>query len=244
VEAGQIADSPYLVKFQLRGESIWRQRGREVHLRPGDFVIASQAEPYQLTFPGDYEMPVLAVGVSTMRHLVPDPQRFLGVRMSGEDADCGLLSGFVAQVAARMDRLQEPFVSRVEANILDLLGGVLAARSGGVGLTAAQQRSRIQAYVDRHLHDHALGPTSIAAAFSMSTRTLHALFEHEPMSIGRYIKAARLESVRRALSDEALRRGRSLTELALDAGFYDLSHMSRSFRDQYGLSPRDYLTRD
>ena len=137
-EVGRLRATPYLVKFQLRGESLWRQRGREVHLKPGDFVIASMAEPYQLVLPGEYEMPVLALDPKTMRHLDPDPERFLGHRMSGQDADCGLLSSFVAQVVSRMDRLREPMISRVEANILDLLGAVLAARSATATLRAAR----------------------------------------------------------------------------------------------------------
>ena len=240
-EVGRLSVAPYLVKFQLRGESIWRQRGREVHLRPGDFVIASMAEPYQLVLPGDYEMPVLALDVTTMRHLDPDPDRFLGQRMSGQDADCGLLSSFVAQVVTRMSRLQEPMISRVEANILDLLGAVMAARSGTAALTSPQQLARIRAYIDHHLHDRMLGPQMIASAFSISTRSLHALFADEPLSVSRYIKVQRLEACRRALEDPAIRRQRTLTDLAHDFGFYDLSHMTRSFREQFGTTPSDYL---
>ena len=56
---------------------------------------------------GPYEMPALVVPRSVMSRLTPDPDRFLGVRMSGEDAVCGLLSSFVGQVVARMDKLPD-----------------------------------------------------------------------------------------------------------------------------------------
>ena len=240
-EVARLTDTPYLVKFQLSGESLWRQRGQEVHLQPGDFVIASLAEPYELVLPGEYQMPVLAIDPITMRSLTPDPNRFLGLKMSGEDADCGLLSSFVGQVAHRMARLREPMISRVEANILDLLGGVLAARTGTGALNSEQQRTRIRTYIEHHLHDRELNPSKIAHVFTMSTRSLHALFEDQPASVGRYIKACRLEAARKALIDPARRAGRSLTDIALDVGFYDLSHMTRSFREHFGTSPRDYL---
>ena len=86
-----------------------------------------------------------------------------------------------------------------------------------------------------------LGPQMIASAFSISTRSLHALFADEPLSVSRYIKVRRLEACRRALEDPAIRRQRTLTDLAHDFGFYDLSHMTRSFREQFGTTPSDYL---
>ncbi len=239
-DVGRIAQAPYLVKFQLKGESLWTQRNREVHLQPGDFVIASMAEPYSLVFQDDYEMPVLALSPDTMRGLTRDPDRFLGVRMAGEDADCGLLSSFIAQVVVRMSRLREPMISRIEANILDLLGAVLSARSGNGAPTPVQQLGQIKAYIQTHLHDRRLSPAMIGAAFSMSTRRVHALFETEPVSVGRYIRARRLDACRSLLLDDATRAGRSLTDVALDCGFYDLSHMSRCFREQFGSSPRDF----
>ncbi len=236
-DVARLSDAPYLVKFQLKGEAFWSQRNREVHLRPGDFVIASMAEPYSLQFRDDFEMPVLALAPRTMRALTPNPEQFLGLKMSGEDVDCGLLSSFVAQVVARMSRLREPMVSRVEANILDLLGGVLGARAGAGPLSAAQQLGQIKAYIERHLHDRRLGPGMISAAFDISTRCVHSLFQAEPLSLGRYISALRVEASRRMLLEE---RGRSLTDIALGCGFYDLSHWSRCFRDRYKVTPREY----
>jgi len=88
-----------------------------------------------------------------MRALTPNPDQFLGVRMAGDDADCGLLSSFVAQVVARMSRLREPMISRVEANILDLLGGVLGARAAAGVVSTTQQLGQIKGYIERHLHD-------------------------------------------------------------------------------------------
>jgi AraC-like DNA-binding protein len=236
-DVGRLCDAPYLVKFQLKGESLWSQRNREIHLKPGDFVLASMAEPYSLRFRDDFEMPVLALSPRTMRELTSDPDQFLGIRMAGQDADCGLLSSFVAQVVARMDRLREPMIKRVEANILDLLGGVLGARASTAAPSGAQQLASIKAYIERHLHDRRLGPGMISSAFKLSTRCVHSLFEAEPMSLGRHISYLRVQASRRMMTENC---ERSLTDIALGCGFYDLSHMSRCFRNQYQISPREY----
>jgi AraC-like DNA-binding protein len=239
-DIARASETRYLVKFQLKGESVWSQRNRTVHLRPGDFVIASMAEPYSLVMREDYEMPVLSISGETMRELTSDPGRFLGVRMSREDADCGLLSSFIEQVVARMGRLKEPMISRVEANILDLLGGVLSARDRDAGLSPAQQLSQIKAYIEKHLHDRRLDPVMIASAFGMSTRHLHSLFETEPLSVGRYVRSLRVHACRKMLSERGRRNDRSLTDVALECGFYDLSHMTRCFREHFGTTPRDF----
>jgi AraC-like DNA-binding protein len=199
--------------------------------------VVSTAEPYRLEFRSEYETPVLALSAATMRRLTRDPDQFLGIRMSGEDADCGLLSSFVGQAVSRMHRLREPMISRVEANILDLLGAVLTARETPGVVGAPQQRARIQAFIREHLRDRSLGPATIASAFGVSTRHVHALFEEEPMTVARLIRHERVHACRRAL--EAGPHDASLTDLALSWGFYDLSHMTRSFREEFGMTPRD-----
>ena len=241
-DIARLSEASYLVKFQTRGEALWRQRNRSVRLRPGDFVLCSVAEPYWLEFHGPYEMPVLALSAATLRALTPDPERFLGVRLSGEDADCGLLSAFVAQVSTRMSRLSEAMIARVEANILDLLGGVLSARAQPRPPGRAQQAARVKAYIEQHLRDRRLSPAAVAAAFGISARGLHALFEQQPLTVGRYIRSRRARACRAAL-EAGGGPHRSLTELALDFGFYDLSHMTRCFRSEFGITPSELRAR-
>jgi AraC-like DNA-binding protein len=196
-------------------------------------------EPYSLVFEGDYQMPVLALDLPTMRRLTPDPDRFLGIRMAREDCDCGLLSSFVAQVTARMSSLEGPMLRRVEDNILNLLGGILNARTGRSVSSSQHQLCLIKAYIAAHLHDRRLSPTTIATALGFSTRYVHALFEAEPASVGEYIRNCRLSACRDMLLDQNM-KSTSLTMIALECGFYDLSHMSRCFRARYGAAPQSF----
>lgn len=238
-DIARLDDPPYLIKFQRSGESLWTQRGRDVHVRPGDFVVCSTAEPYALRFLGPYDMSVLVVPQLVMRRVAPDPDQFLGVRMAGEEADCGLLSSFVFHVAARMNRLAAPVMRRAEANILDLLGAVLSARARPGPMSRAGQLARIKAYIAEHLHERRLGPATIAAALHLSTRYVHAVFEGEGTTVGGYIRRCRLTACRESL--ESAGPSQSLTDLALRWGFYDLSHMTRCFNREYGAPPRRFL---
>lgn len=241
-DIARVSDARYLIKFQLQGEAFWSQLGKDVHLRPGDFVICSTAEPYSLRFDGPYQMPVIAITDTTMNHLTPHPEQFLGRRMPGEDASCGLLSSFVGQVVSKMSELPPPMAERVETNILDLLGGVLSAHSAGGSsgrLTPARQLDKMKGFIRENLRNRRLGPSMLAEAFGVSTRYVHKVFSVESMTLTRFIRMQRLEACRQSLADPAS-QGSSITEIALYWGFYDLSHMTRSFGDAYGATPTSY----
>jgi AraC family transcriptional regulator, positive regulator of tynA and feaB len=239
-DIARIKDPPYLLKFQIRGEARWSQRGREVHLHPGDFVIASTAEPYRLDLVAPHEMLVLAVPGMTMRRLAADPEQFLGRRMPAEDAACGLLSSFVAQAARRLPRLPEAMVERVQINVLDLLGGVLDAHgSSSADRSPEAQLRRIKRFIIQNLRLRHLGPEMIARNFGISTRYLHKLFASEKHTVTRLVRTERLEACLRALSDPTYAE-MSITDIALHWGFYDLPHMTRCFREAYGITPKDF----
>jgi len=97
-------------------------------------------------------------------------------------------------------------------------------------------RSEIRRYIRAHLRDPELGPTSVARAFSMSLRALHALFEDADASVAVLIRNERL-----ARCEEDLRRhnGGSVTDIAFRWGFCDAAHFSRVFKRHYGMTPSE-----
>ncbi len=57
-----------------------------------------------------------------------------------------------------------------------------------------------------------------------------------------YILRRRLEECARQLADPRW-RGHSISDIAFGWGFNSAPHFSRSFRELYGTSPRDYRLR-
>ena len=96
--------------------------------------------------------------------------------------------------------------------------------------------SEIKNYIECYLTDEELSPASIAAAFEVSTRYIHKLFEHDGNTIGAWILDRRLE---RSV-DDLLRSELSITETAFRWGFKDLGHYSRSFKNHFKTTPSDY----
>ena len=59
---------------------------------------------------------------------------------------------------------------------------------------------------------------------------------HFGCSLGEYLRRIRLEHAARRLRET----DRSISEIALDAGFYDQAHFGRCFRAWASVSPRVY----
>ncbi len=68
------------------------------------------------------------------------------------------------------------------------------------------------------------------------------IFAGEKDSVSSVYPQRRLEEVAHQLTDTRW-RGRSICEIAFDWGFNSAPHFSRSFRERYGLSPREYRAR-
>ena len=57
------------------------------------------------------------------------------------------------------------------------------------------------------------------------------------ISLRTYVRNLRLERAQQMLTRSP---GASLTDVALDAGFYDLPHLDKVFRERYGVSPSEF----
>ncbi|MEQ8801850.1 MAG: helix-turn-helix domain-containing protein, partial [Haliea sp.] len=239
---GEVADSIYLVKVQVAGESQIIQRGREAHLQPGDFTLCLSSEPYELHFADEYSQVVLAIPSALMEECVHQPERHLGVRMAAQNGANGLFSQFVTSIAQKLDGMDGVLAQRLEANVIDVLATTL-------GYTGEAQRrdllcngvrqeylNRIRQFIRKHLGDQRLTPDWIAAAHNISTRYLHMLFEAESVSICRYIQQLRLQACSQALVDGAFAHS-TVAEEAYQYGFKDASHFSRAFKAEFGATP-------
>ena len=97
-------------------------------------------------------------------------------------------------------------------------------------------RADIRRHVRTHLQDPQLGPASIARAYAMSVRALHALFEDGDESVAVLVRNERLQ---RCLEDLKQRNGGSITEIAFRWGFCDAAHFSRVFKRGFGATPSE-----
>ena len=82
-------------------------------------------------------------------------------------------------------------------------------------------------------------PLALAAQFGISQRTLHRIFADRGTTFERHVLRRRVERLRALLSQPRL-SGVPIARLALDCGFADAAHASRTFRSTFDETPREY----
>jgi AraC-like DNA-binding protein len=178
--------------------------------------------------------------------LIDDARRSLGARGPDDrafDATCLPASaGSAAAAALSREALATGRADALQEAALAALTAALGARRGAPAPAPAAHRRKI-AQAMRHVEAHVAEDCSLdalAARAGLSTFHFLRLFRaHTGQTPRQFVIAARLRAAAHAL--RATRR--AVIEVALDAGFTDLSHFHASFARAFGTSPRAYRLR-
>jgi len=195
---------------------------------------------------------------------LPQDARFITLRLpraaiaqnlaSLEDSYCrriqhdtpalSLLRRYLGLIDDVTDALATPELRHTAVmHIYDLIVMTLGAASEAAD--AAKGRSlraiRLKAMKDdaaRDLENPELSVRTIAAHHKVTPRYVQKLFEESGETFTEYVVAQRLARANRLLANPRL-TGRSITSIALEVGFGDLSYFNRAFRKRFGATPSD-----
>ena len=233
----------YAVALVTAGRARSQHYGHTAALTTGDFVLVDGAAPLDFAIDECGEAIVLRVPARVLRNHLPSPDQFCGVAVrSGEGISLDVAE-LVRCVFNQLEGgLSPQFHGRIARNLLDTLGTAFAMalegnRNGSPLLCSRNARVRLR--IERDLRDPGLSPSRIAARLRMSPRYLRAIFATSNETVSAYILRRRLEECARELADPARARA-SITEIAFGWGFNSAPHFTRSFRERFGMSPRQY----
>lgn len=227
------------ITLMTRGGARFSQGGIDLDVGPGQFAVYAASRPYQLDLPHERWSCVVVTAPLAMLGL---PAGILGqATMRVHDT-----SGAGRALRAVLDEVGQIGTTSLSARnrlgiaVTALLTATLV--DGDVPATYPPDRALRYAVLDSikaRLSDPTLSTSELARAHHISTRTLQRLFEHEPRGIVGMIRDLRLEAVRQALADPAM-RGYSVADVASRWCLSDPAWVSRSFRARYGASPSRY----
>jgi AraC-like DNA-binding protein len=180
----------------------------------------------------------LSLPREALRHLVRDIEQTIERHIVASNPALRLLVGYLETLFA-LDEVTEPELAGV--HIADLVTSALGARQDAVamieerGVRAARLRSVLDA-IAQGAGEANLDPARVASQLGMSVRYLHRLLEESGRTFSEHLLERRLDRAHRLLRDPRL-ADRKVSEIALEAGFSDLSHFNRSFRRRFGETP-------
>lgn len=104
----------------------------------------------------------------------------------------------------------------------------------GHGYDPERLVGRVELYLNNHLTDPNLDLTRLADAAYVSPSSLGRAFRDvHDTTPWRFVMRRRIDHAKTLLTDT----DRSLTDIALDTGFYDQAHFSRTFKRFTGTTP-------
>jgi len=230
-----------LFAFGVHGVGGVVQDGRETLIRPGAFAFYDTTRPYELSFDADFAQTILQIPRKTALARLGAVEDMTALAFAADQPLHRLASDFITGLSEVIESVEASVAERLSTQALDLIALAIApsaARPHGSTYSSALLY-RLKSHIHAHLADPNLSLSGTAAALGMSSRHVNNLLAARDQSFGRYVLARRLDQCRRNLADPSLAH-RQISEIAFAWGFNDQSHFSRTFKDRFGLSPRDY----
>jgi AraC-like DNA-binding protein len=231
-----------LVSRHLQGDADIEQHGRQARIAAGDFCLVDLTRPFRIEIHGA-TVQTIYLSASLLRDCTARLADAAALSLPGDLPAAAYLRALFDQIFSRTDSLTEAVADR----LADAMPHVLATALTELAETDAPTPTRlrqhhqhqVRRYAREHLSNPALCAEMIARGVGLSTSYVFELFANEPTTLMRWVRQERLARCQRELSSPQLRH-RSIGQLAYAWGFGDLTHFSRAFRDQYGVSPRNY----
>ena len=102
----------------------------------------------------------------------------------------------------------------------------------------------VQILIDRHLTDENLTARWLAEKLGVSLRTLQDDFSSSGITPTSLIRMRRLHLAKEQLQQSQGQGAKpNIAEVAMSAGFNDISYFNRCFREVFHCTPKDYLNR-
>ena len=220
--------------------------GRE--LSPvGDAVLLSAADVMRIDVASGSQCPLVTLSRRRLASLVPGLEDAF-MRPVPRDAEALQLLTLYIRIFDDQQSLATPELRSLVINhVYDLVALALgptrdaAATANGRGVRAARLHA-IRTEILNSLNRHELSLAGLAARHGVTTRHVQMLFECDGTTFSRFLLDQRLACAHCMLSNPLLAE-RTISAIAYEAGFGDLSHFNRAFRCRYGETPSDVRTR-
>lgn len=221
-----------------RGRMTIEQNGETQIFGPGDMLFVDPALAFSRSFREPAQLSVVHIPKQALRerglawHFANACQ---AVRQSD---DVAAMRALLLAFTAHVDNASDALLERVGHQFLDLMD-VLLEHSGTTqnARSAKAIVARATQLITRRIADPALCVADLAAQLNLSISTLTRAFRQRGLSPMRHAYSLRLDYAARLLAETP---DLAIKEVAGRCGFASAAHFSRLFRQQHGVTPREY----
>jgi AraC-like DNA-binding protein len=236
----------FAMVINLEGTLGAHQRGREIELDEGDAYLLACSEEGIYSRRSRGRVLFARFPHKSLVTLVPGLYDKVARPIPRSTEALHLLTSYFRVLEDNQALATPELRQLVVRHVYELLALVLnptrdqaAAARGGL---RAGRLHAIKTYVLDNLARQDLSVADAAASHRLSPRQVQRLFESEGSTFSDFVLQQRLARVHGEMIDPLMCR--SISQIAYDAGFSDISHFNRTFRRRYGGSPSEVRRHD
>jgi AraC-like DNA-binding protein len=233
----------FIFALMTEGHAQASQNRREASFGPGEAILWSNAKTGTCSYGMPIEFFALTIPRETLRTIVADPDR---VAMSKVPRECGvtdLLARYLKLLMAEVEHVPTALRAISAAHVRDLVSLAVGATPDAAatarerGVKVARLRA-LKADIIANITDRALSIDTLAVRHGISPRYIRALFRSENTCLTDFMLEQRLAYAHRRLQAPRFRDW-TISGIAYESGFGDLSYFNHRFRRRYGATPSD-----
>lgn len=225
----------------VEGEEYLTQGGNESVLSHGDISVWNTGRPASFSSNRRVRQVSLLAPGSLVERRIPNIEDFCGRRIDGTTGFGRLLRSCFQELPQMVSQIDDKAVYYLTDPVFDLINGAISA-CRNVDPNSRYRKmlmQRIKTFIFENIDNPDLGPSVIAREFGFSPRYLHRIFSENGATVAGFIRQQRLLNAKVDLSKPG-NRSLSIMDVAFKYGFSDASHFSKAFRQEFGVSPRQF----
>lgn len=240
LEIGSTDEAYFCILLLRSGQEKITVRGEDLFLKDSDIVLWDSTQKMSFHVPDHIQKTSLLFPAAALTSIFPRAHDYAGSIIPSESSMGGMLARHLDSLQKEMWRLDSSSLISLMKPTMEILATVLTGNQVYSQSTIRNMTlQHIKQYILNNLHDYTLSPTVISENAGISIRYLHMLFEQENTTVTNWIKKCRLHRCKDEVC-AAQNRGKTITEIAFNWGFNDISHFSKVFKKEFGHSPRSY----
>jgi len=224
----------------MAGPMIVHQHGMALRVEAGHAVLVGLQHPLEL----DLEQASRVDGLRLPRRIFSprwDGALSPGHTVSKDNTALQLLTHYGGAILRGLFPLISPQQQQLAASHMQDLTCLIFGEATPVtkedGIAAARLRA-IKADIETLIGSSDLSTDLIAARQKVSPRYVQKLFENDGLSFSEFVLERRLDRAWHLLHRPST-LGRTISSIAYEVGFSDLSYFNRTFRRRFGMSPSE-----
>jgi AraC-like DNA-binding protein len=220
-----------------------RHRGKETTIGSGQAVAILSNEVGSIDVMEDGDYLNIYVPTAAIAAAVPDLGKVLMEPLDQNSGALQLLTSYAAALQTITGPMPAQLGQVISTHLIDLAASVFGLHGAATkgpeanGVRAAR-RQAIKDDIAAHLTRHDLSPDDVAKRIGIKPRYMRELLQDDGTSFSDLLRHMRLQRAHQQLSDPR-QLTRSISTIAYQVGFSDLSYFNRCFRRQFGATPSE-----